>query len=269
MSKQVSPWPDEFSDLLDEPGRRLLEAPPALPQFEMDNRQTPYVALPGLMRPAAAEAGLERLESRWPIMQRHREENPLRPEDQARADLDYASCPYHSRLYHIYCPVSAEEGDADFSGFFLDSGLLRMCRSGSMRRFAEAISGYRLTQNQRSGVLVICFGAYDYLSAHNDVKWPQQAGWVSEAESVAYLDLHLSFCTSAVEQQYLLVQNGAFLNTMLGGKPANGGISLYRLPFWHQNTPLIPAPGRESEARRWLVMVNYEILGDNRPKLLC
>jgi hypothetical protein len=262
-------WPCEFSDLLSEQARALLDQPAPLAQFAMDNGQTPYVNLGQVIDPAARDAGLELLEQGWPIMQGHREENPLRPEDQCAPELDYASCPYNSRLYHMFCPIASDSGDEDFRRFFLDSGLLAMCRSDSMRRFAEAITGYRLLQNQRSGVLVICYGAHDYLSLHNDVKWPMQAGWVDSAEPIAYVDLHLSFVTDAAEQQYLVIQEGRFCNRIMGGKPVNGTVSVYRLPFWHYATPLVPRAGEDAQCRRWIVMANYEIVGDNRPKILC
>jgi hypothetical protein len=262
-------WPLDFADLLNDQGRALLEQPAPLAQFAMDNRDTPYVNLRELLTPQAEQGCLALLEQRWPIMQRHREENPLRAADQCDPDLDYVSSPYNSRLHHMFCPIGSREGDEDFRQFFLDSGLFDMCRSDSMRRFAEAITGYRLLQNQRSGVLVICYGANDYLSMHNDVKWPMQAGWVDTAEPIAYVDLHLSFVTDAAEQQFLLIQQGAYVNRIMGGKPVNGTVSVYRLPFWHFATPLIPKAGEEERCRRWIVMVNYEILGDNRPKILC
>jgi hypothetical protein len=262
-------WPAEFSELLNAQGRVLLEQPAPLSQFAMDNAQTPYVNLRELLTPQARAGCLDLLEQRWPVMQGHREEHPLRPADQCNPDLDYISGPYNSRLYHMYCPIAVDEGDEDFTRFFVESGLLAMCRSDSMRRFAEAITGYQLLQNQRSGVLVICYGANDYLSMHNDVKWPQTAGWVDSAEPIAYVDLHLSFATDAAEQQYLVIQQGAFCNRIMGGKPVNGTVSVYRLPFWHYATPLIPAAGREDHCRRWIVMANYEIVGDNRPKILC
>ena len=264
----MNTWPAEFSDLLTDEARALLDAPAPLEQFRMDNGETPYVNLREVMKPDARAGGLALLESRWPIMQGHREENPLRPADQCAPELDYASCPYNSRLYHMFCPIASDDGDDDFRRFFAESGLLAMCRSDSMRRFAEAITGYRLHQNQRSGVLVICYGANDYLSLHNDVKWPMQAGWVDSAEPIAYVDLHLSFATDATEQQYLVIQQGAFCNRIMGGKPVNGTVSVYRLPFWHYATPLIARPGQEDACRRWIVMANYEIVGDNRPKIL-
>lgn len=262
-------WPAEFAALLNARGRRLLQQPPALPQFRMDNGDTPYHGYRDIIDPKTASACLGLLEAGWPVMARHREENPLRRADQNDPALDYVSNPYNSRLNHMYCPATADdEFDADHRAFFVDSGLLDMVRSQTLRRFAECVTGYSLQQNRRSGALVICYGAHDYLTLHNDVKWPYQAGWVTEAEPIAYVDVHLVFSTDAVRQQYLLLQKGAFVNDMRGGKPRNGSVSVYRLPFWHCNTPLIPKPGRDADARRWLVMANFEIIGDNRPKFL-
>jgi hypothetical protein len=36
-----------------------------------------------------------------------------------------------------------------------------------------------------------------------------------------------------------------------------GGITAYRLPFWHYATPLVAKPGREREARRWVLLGTF------------
>jgi hypothetical protein len=36
-----------------------------------------------------------------------------------------------------------------------------------------------------------------------------------------------------------------------------GGITVYRLPFWHYTTPLTARPGREKAARRWVVLGTF------------
>jgi len=34
-------------------------------------------------------------------------------------------------------------------------------------------------------------------------------------------------------------------------------VSAYRLPFWHYVTPLVAAPGRAREARRWVLLGTF------------
>jgi uncharacterized protein len=82
------------------------------------------------------------------------------------------------------------------------------------------------------------------------------------------VDLHLAFSTEGVESQYLVLQQGDFLNGLRGGKPVNGTVGVYRLPFWHYTTPMVAKVGMETHARRWVLMFNYELVGDNRPKRL-
>jgi hypothetical protein len=36
-----------------------------------------------------------------------------------------------------------------------------------------------------------------------------------------------------------------------------GGITAYRLPFWHYTTPLLAKRGREDAARRWVVLGTF------------
>lgn len=44
------------------------------------------------------------------------------------------------------------------------------------------------------------------------------------------------------------------------------GVTVSRLPYWHQVTPLIPKKGNENEAQRWLVMVSFPIIGKRNDK---
>ena len=95
--------------------------------------------------------------------------------------------------------------------------------------------------------------------------WPISAGWDPSGKPMAYVDVHLAFSTDAVEQQFLIMQEGGFLSQMIGGTPKNGTVGVYRQPFWHSSTPLVPKPGREDDARRWVLMFNYEIVDRPAP----
>jgi hypothetical protein len=61
------------------------------------------------------------------------------------------------------------------------------------------------------------------------------------------------FSNDAVKSQYLVYEQNRFLSDAhdVSGR---SGIAVYRLPFWHYTTPLIGKPGRETEARRWLLL---------------
>jgi hypothetical protein len=37
------------------------------------------------------------------------------------------------------------------------------------------------------------------------------------------------------------------------------GVTVSKLPYWHQVTPLIPKNGREKQAQRWLLLVSFSI----------
>ena len=36
-----------------------------------------------------------------------------------------------------------------------------------------------------------------------------------------------------------------------------GGVTAYRLPFWHYTTPLQAKPGREGDAHRWVLLGTF------------
>ena len=268
-------WPSEFTELLTNRGREILDQGLVAPQFEFDNGETPYVSLRDVVDSEQARVCLAAFESRFAAIRPYRVDYRIPGASQARPELDYSSSPFCARHYQMTCPMDGYDPRYDEAGlrnsrsFFDDSGLRTFAQSDSIRRFAEKVTGYELRQREGSGILVVCYGAYDYLSPHTDVSWPFTAGWDSENRAIAYVDFHLIFGNDAVAHQYIVMQDGAHLNKILGGPPFNGAISVYRLPLWHYSTPLVPKPGREDEARRWILMLNYQIVGDDRPKLLC
>jgi hypothetical protein len=36
-----------------------------------------------------------------------------------------------------------------------------------------------------------------------------------------------------------------------------GGVTVYRLPFWHYTTPLMARPGQDAAARRWVLLGTF------------
>lgn len=127
-------------------------------------------------------------------------------------------------------------------------GLLSMMRSKSVHALAESLSGRRL--QKRWGVQVLCYSAGDYSGPHND-HHPEDA----EGRD-GYFDLHLSFSTSAVKRQLLVYERaGHFSEVQEVAAPAV--LTGYKLPFWHYTTPLEAKPGREADARRWVLLGTF------------
>ncbi len=127
-------------------------------------------------------------------------------------------------------------------------GLTAMLRSGSFHALAEALSGYRL--RERPGTQVLCYQANDYSGPHND-HHPEEP----EARG-GYVDLHLTFCNSAVAHQWIVYEHGGHLG-QVQSIATLGGVSCYRLPLWHYTTPLAAKPGRQKEARRWVLLGTF------------
>lgn len=129
-----------------------------------------------------------------------------------------------------------------------DIGLTEMMTSASFHAFAQALSGFRL--QRKNGTQVLCYQAWDYTGPHND-HHPQDA----EARH-GYVDVHLTFCTDAVQQQLMIYEREGHLD-QVQDVVSVGGLNCYRLPFWHQVTPLVPQPDRVRDARRWVLLGTF------------
>jgi hypothetical protein len=121
-------------------------------------------------------------------------------------------------------------------------------RSASFRAFAETLAGRPL--DAEFGQQVLCYGPGDYAGPHTD-HHPEDA-----RAAKGYIDFHVSFGSKAVAHQYLVyARDGHFTEMVDVNTP--GGITVYRLPFWHYTTPLIARRGREASARRWVVLGTF------------
>jgi len=127
-------------------------------------------------------------------------------------------------------------------------GLHAILAGESSFAFAQALSGRRLRQGWGSQVL--CYRPGDYAGPHND-HHPEDP----DARD-GYTDLHLTFCTDAVAAQSLVYERGGHFSEE---RPVVtvGGVTCYRLPFWHYTTPLRAKPKREKHARRWVVLGTF------------
>ena len=132
-------------------------------------------------------------------------------------------------------------------------GLLLMLRSNTFTDFAEAVTGLKLDRDLN--LQVSCYEHGDYVGPHND-HHPE-----NEAIKAGYVDFHVMFTNDAVAHQYLVYEEAGHFSKIVDVN-MQGGVSVYKLPFWHYTTPLAGKPGREREARRWLLLGSFKILGD-------
>lgn len=127
-------------------------------------------------------------------------------------------------------------------------GLHAMLGSESFFEFAQRLSGRQLARGW--GTQVLCYGPGDYAGPHND-HHPEDA----DARD-GYTDVHLTFCTEGVAAQSLIAEEGGHFSREYSVATL-GGVTCYRLPFWHFTTPLRAKRGREKAARRWVVLGTF------------
>ncbi|MCP3097549.1 hypothetical protein LZ198_01525 [Myxococcus sp. K15C18031901] len=127
-------------------------------------------------------------------------------------------------------------------------GLVAMLHSETFAAFAAAVSGRTLRRNW--GIQVLCYGPGDYSGPHND-HHPEE-----EEARDGYVDMHLSLTMPGVEHQYLVYEKDGHLTEMTKVSTV-GGMTVYRLPFWHYTTPLLARRGAEASCRRWVLLGTF------------
>ncbi len=127
-------------------------------------------------------------------------------------------------------------------------GVSAMLRSSSFHAFAQALSGRALRKGW--GTQVLCYEPGDYTGPHTD-HHPEEP----DARN-GYVDLHLTFCNDDVAHQWLVSEQDGHL-TEVTSLATRGGVTWYRLPFWHYTTPLVAKRGREASARRWVLLGTF------------
>jgi hypothetical protein len=236
-------FPTELATLLGPEGRALLRGDhPVAGALGRDGRR--FIQLPALLAPAKARGCLGLLERHFPPL--------LRPmETPIPAEATWGMAENYAELL----PKSARVRTA-----LLDSprarawqvarrlGLLRMLRSSSFHQLAERLAGRPL--QRRWGVQLLCYGPGDYVGPHND-HHPEDP----EARD-GYVDLHLTLCNAAVGRQLLVYERKGHLSEV-AEVVTPGGLTAYRLPFWHYTTPLEPRRGSPGVARRWVLLGTF------------
>jgi hypothetical protein len=237
-------FPREFADFLSARGRRVLDGRGAAGALAAVD----FVAIPGALDPARARRALGALEARLlPVLTRVDAPIPAWTiAGQTRS--------FQERLPKVgrFSTATLERRSTRAWRAAEATGLLDMLASASCRDFAAALAGRALAG--RPGRQALCYGAGDYLGPHTDhhPDIPSARG--------GYLDLHLTLSTAAVARQLLVLADGGargghFARTV--DVAAGGAIAAYRLPLWHQTTPLEAKPGRAAEARRWILLASF------------
>ncbi len=237
-------FPDELEALLSREGRRVLAGRHPTLRGVLASGRTRFVAARGLLDAKKSTAAARLLDAALgdcltPM------EDPV-----PRSTITRMRRAYEERL-----PKTVRVRTALLDGARSKArtraeevGLVALLRSASFHAFAQALSGYPL--RRRWGLQALCYGPGDYAGPHND-HHPDEP-----AARDGYTDLHLTFCTPGVRDQLLVYERGGHF-TELADIAVVGGVTCYRLPFWHYTTPLRAKPGREGAARRWVLLGTF------------
>jgi hypothetical protein len=207
-------------------------------------RSQRLIAANDLLDPAKCRGLLAALEDKLP---QHLTpmESPIPPESIWGMDENYAELlPKTVRVRTVTMSSRRSKGAQAVEQL----GLQRLLSSDTFGRFAEVICGRKVRRGW--GTQVLAYAAGDYAGPHND-HHPEDA----EARD-GYTDVHLTFCTKGVARQSLVYaplghfSEEASVNTL-------GGVTAYRLPFWHYTTPLIARRGQQATARRWVLLGTF------------
>ena len=247
-------FPTEFADLLNRRGRKLLDGDGRGLDVFRRRGATPIALFEDLIDDDTARRCIADLDAAmYPTLKRMH--TPIPRESLTKMKENYAESlrkTVRVRTATFNSRTSAALHAAE------TIGLGPMMKSDTFRRFAEAIVGEPL-RREHWGRQVICYEPGDYSGPHND-HHPEH-DWVKNG----FVDVHIMFSNDAVASQLLVYEEHGFLS-QAHGVAGRSGIAVYRLPFWHYPTPLLPRRGREAEARRWLLLGSFDF--DPPPKKL-
>jgi hypothetical protein len=235
-------FPREFADLLTRRGRRMLEGRDPAAAGALAGGY--FVALAGAVDSTKARAGRALLEAHLaPHLAVLAEGIP--PESIANQTRNHQERLIKTvRVRTAYLERRAGRAWAAAERL----GLIAMTGSETWHGFAEMLAGRAL--ERASGRQVLCYGPGDYAGPHTD-HHPEDP-----RARDGYVDMHLTLCGPGVAHQWLVYAEEGHFRHVLDVNTA-GGITAYRLPFWHYTTPLVAKPGRERSARRWVVLGTF------------
>ena len=242
-------FPPEFADLLSPHGLRILTGKSST-ECGLFSRSGRYFAnFSNLIRPEIASACMQ-------ILDEHLydslsiEQSRIPPESITEMEENYSEMlPKTIRIKTAFFRRRTARSYRAAEKI----GLLRMMRSESFSLFAETLTGLKL--DRELGVQVTCYEPGHYAGPHND-HHPED-----ESYKDGFIDFHVMFRNDAVAHQYLVYEEKGHFSKIVSIN-VQGGVSVYRLPFWHYTTPLAAKPGREKEARRWLLLGTFRIVSD-------
>ena len=240
----MSQIPREFADLLTPAGRRVLAGRDTAICGALADPRRRFIALDGMVATRHAE-NLRRVLDAQMLSHLTRMEAPIPPESIWEMQQDYEEClPKTARVMTAY--LENRRGKA--MAMAREIGLIDLLTSESFIAFAEAVAGRKL--DPKGGQQVLCYGPGDYAGPHND-HHPE-----NQRAAQGYLDIHLSLANRAVQHQYLVYAKAGHFTEIV---PVHslGGMTIYRLPFWHYTTPLVAQPAKEKQARRWLLLGTF------------
>ena len=235
--------PAEFEELLSAEGRKILAGThPLCGALLVPGKR--FTASLGLIDPRKAERLRRALEKTLlPLLEEMAQ--PIPPQTLTDMTENYGELlPKTARVRTAYLDHPRARAFRAAEAM----GLTTLLRSQSLVAFAAAVCGRRL--RPRGGMQVLCYTPGDYAGPHNDhhPEDPEAAG--------GYTDVHLTLCGPAVAHQYLVYARRGHLSEVWDVATL-GGVTVYRLPFWHYTTPLVARPGQEGAARRWVLLGTY------------
>jgi len=222
-------FPPEFSDLLTPKGRRLASV-----------GDKPFFAASDLIDAKQAARAFLLLERDLRAV--------LKPLVHAIPPETIAN---QTRNYQERLPKTVRNLAADIDGARSKAakiaravGLDAMMGSKSFFAFAQKLSGREL--DPQFGRQVLRYGVGDYAGPHTD-HHPEEP-----RAKDGYFDLHLTFAGAGAKRQLLVYANAGHFDQVAEVAVA-GGVTAYRLPFWHYTTPL-EGP---TDAARWVVLATF------------
>lgn len=236
-------FPADFAALLSRDGRRVLDGKHPL-CGTLATGKTRFVAAQGLLHPGRAREMARLLDDTLGEVMSPMDQ-PIPRSAMSRMKVAYQErLPKTVRVHTGFLDHSDSKARARAEG----SGLLRLLRSASFHAFAQRLSGYPL--RRRWGLQALCYWPGDYSGPHNDHHPDEPLG------RDGYTDLHLTFSLEGVGAQLLVYEKQGHL-TEVASVATVGGVTCYRLPFWHYTTPLTARRGKADRCRRWVLLGTF------------
>lgn len=240
-------FPREFAELLTPRGQQILNGEAREECAQFGTTAAYFANFPKLVRRQEATACMRLLDEGLYDYLRV-EQRQIPPESMTRMKVNYSES--LQKTMHFKTATLNRKATRAYQAAER-IGLLRMMRSESLARFVEMVTGLKLDRDLN--IQVSCYEPGDYAGPHNDhhPEYPSIRN--------GYIDFHVMFANDAVAHHYLVYAERGHFSKIVDIN-IHGAISVYKLPFWHFTTPLAAKPGRETEARRWLLLGSFVIL---------